>query len=156
MEYRKIKFRKLKTRKIILRMEYRKIKFRKLETRNIILRIECQKIKFRKLETWKIILRKECWKIKFQKLEYIKKKIILRMKFGKSNLENFVLISKCEEIIKRNMNCGDHHVHVSGIMATNPFYIFFTTTNTITITSHAWRHQPIFHWPYHQTFIPSW
>ena len=35
------------------------------------------------------------------------------MKFGMLNLENFVLISKCEEINKRNMNCGDHHVHVS-------------------------------------------
>ena len=36
MECQKIKFRKVETRKIILRMERRKIKFRKLETRKII------------------------------------------------------------------------------------------------------------------------
>ena len=36
-------------------MECRKIKFRKVETRKIILRMECRKIKFRKLETQKII-----------------------------------------------------------------------------------------------------
>ena len=36
MECRKIKFRKVETRKIILRMERRKIKFRKFETRKII------------------------------------------------------------------------------------------------------------------------
>ena len=36
MECRKIKFRKVETRKIILRMERRKIKFQKLETRKII------------------------------------------------------------------------------------------------------------------------
>ena len=33
MECRKIKFRKLETRKIILRIEYQKIKFQTLETR---------------------------------------------------------------------------------------------------------------------------
>ena len=36
MECRKIKFRKVETRKIILRMERRKIKFQKSETRKII------------------------------------------------------------------------------------------------------------------------
>ena len=36
MKCRKIKFRKLETRKIILRMKRREIKFRKLETRKII------------------------------------------------------------------------------------------------------------------------
>ena len=36
-------------------MEGRKNKFRKVETRKIILRMECRKIKFRKLETRKII-----------------------------------------------------------------------------------------------------
>ena len=35
MEYRKIKFRKLETQKILLRMEFWKIKFRKLETQKI-------------------------------------------------------------------------------------------------------------------------